>query len=260
MSQSWEKQFTNYKKNIDKDFIDKEEEFKDLISKNHIEGIIDKDRYNEAKYKILFIAHETYCTTEELSRYKKTGLIGAIKTYGSNPTGNSALSNNAEIAKELLDFQNKKNALYSVAWINLKKYPRLNTSKENSKEIDWATVLNYSYIFNQIKEINPKIIIAENIFDGKYGLWNPWSTFREEMKFFYIGSYSDNIDSYYERISKILIFDMPHPTARGKCKFNEKSITDYMKKCLELEAINSNSCNSFTLLDEWVPRRKRCQP
>lgn len=259
MSQSWEKQFTNYKKTIDKDFIDKEEEFKRLISEKHIEGIIDKDRYNEAKYKILFIAHETYCETEELSTYKETGLIGAIKKYGSNPDPkrNSALLNNAKITKNLLDFQNVEKALYSVAWINLKKYPRLNTSQENSKEIDWATVLNYSYIFNQIKEINPKIIIAENIFDGKYGLWNPWPTFREEMKFFYIGSYSDNIDSYYERKSKTLIFDIPHPTARGKYKFNEKSITGYMTKCLK--AIDSGSCNSFTLLDKWVPRRKRCK-
>lgn len=255
MSQSWNEQFSNYKNyNIDSAFIEKELEFKRLISQKHIEGIIDIESYNKAKYKILFIAHEPYCKTEqELSIYKETGLIGAIKTFGSNPKGNSALSYNAKMTKELLGFQNVENALNSVAWINLKKYPRLKTSKENLKEIHLATVLNYSYIFNQIKGINPKIIIAENIFEGTYSLWNPWSSLREEMKFLYIGSYSDNIDSLYEPTSKTLIFDIPHPTARGKCKFNE-SIISYMKECLK--AINSDS---FTLLDEWISRRKRCK-
>ncbi|MDY5907987.1 MAG: hypothetical protein SPK11_04105, partial [Bullifex sp.] len=76
---------------------------------------------------------------------------------------------------------------------------------------------------------------------------------REEIKFFYIGRYSENIDSLYEPKSKTIIFDIPHPTARGKYRFNE-SIISYMKECLK--AINSDS---FTLLDEWVSRRKRCK-
>ena len=255
MSQDWNEQFNNYKNRyIDCAFIEKELEFKRLISQKQIEGIIDIESYNKANYKILFIAHEPYCKTEqELSIYKETGLIGAIKTFGSNPKGNSVLSYNAKMTKELLGFQNVENALNSVAWINLKKYPRLKTSKENAKEIQWATVLNYSYIFNQIEEIKPQIIIAENIFDGEYGLWNPWSSFREDMKYLFLGSYAENIDSLYEPNSKTIIFDIPHPTSRGKCRFNE-SIIEYMQECLK--AINNDS---FTLLNEWDSRKKRCK-
>lgn len=255
MSQDWNEQFNNYKNRyIDCAFVEKESEFKKLITQKGFEGIVDFESYNKANYKILFIAHEPYCKTEqELSIYKETGLIGAIKTFGSNPKGNSALSYNAKMTKELLGFQNVENALNSVAWINLKKYPRLKTSKENAKEIQWATVLNYSDIFNQIEEIKPQIIIAESIFEGRYSLWNHWSSLREEIKFFYIGRYSENIDSLYEPKSKTIIFDIPHPTARGKYRFNE-SIISYMKECLK--AINSDS---FTLLDEWVSRRKRCK-
>ena len=68
-------------------------------------------------------------TEQELSIYKETGLIGAIKTFGSNPKGNSALSYNAKMTKELLGFQNVENALNSVAWINLKKYFTLYQAK-----------------------------------------------------------------------------------------------------------------------------------
>ena len=80
MSQSWEKQFTNYKNNIDNAFIEKESEFKRLISKNHIEGIIDKDRYNKAKYKILFIAHEPYCKTEQ--ELTMNNIFRFMESYG----------------------------------------------------------------------------------------------------------------------------------------------------------------------------------
>ena len=52
MSQSWNEQFSNYKNcNIDSAFIEKELEFKRLISQKQIEGIIDIESYNKANYK-----------------------------------------------------------------------------------------------------------------------------------------------------------------------------------------------------------------
>lgn len=55
MSQDWNKQFNNYKNSyIDSAFIEKESEFKKLITQKGFEGIVDFESYNKANYKILF--------------------------------------------------------------------------------------------------------------------------------------------------------------------------------------------------------------
>jgi len=221
----------------------------------NLDGIVDCTLYSMANPKILFIGQEPW--TDSISSYK--GQIEIIKTNGRNPKGNTTLSWACEIARCLLKKETKENSLEYVAWMNVKKEPRIKSS-ENYQEVCYACQINTEYLFEQIGAIKPEIIIGFNVLDGPKMLYKPWLGKRGNSLLHI--SFTDKkmdslisrspIDFYVEQNTRIVIVDVPHPHSRE----TNNRFKGYFPSLIA-EAFSQIKLDNYMANTTWVPRRQR---
>lgn len=233
------------------DFVNSEMKWRE----KELDGIVDANLYSCSPMKVLFIEHEPWAKSE--GEYK--GQIQSIKEFGHNPTGSTSFSHGADIIKKLFKASSKEGCLERTAWINIKKTPRIGTSKEVCSDIQKAFAVNCEFLFHQIKDINPKIIIGGDILNGCHAFWNSWLYERNQnLRYVKINQpdisqriYENNIDFFYESDTGLILVDIPHMSSYGNYGYSNKlpSIID--------ETIPLIRQNSFTLSEEWINRRDR---
>ena len=144
------------------------------------DGIINEEKYNTAKERILWILKEPW-TKEVHETIKVSDYISYINNFKldeypqydtSTPMWRRITYSNAGILEggsfynDLDDLPGSKEVfetLFSRAIINLKKIP--GSTKSNYGTIDHYFRIGKDFIFNQIEEINPSIIICGSTFD-----------------------------------------------------------------------------------------------
>lgn len=232
------------------------EEREEFWRKKNVDGIVNLDLYGNTRPRILVIAHEPWM--DEGADPLEFDMLRAIEVYGKNPQKKkSALYESAEIVRKIFDMESREDILFSTAWINVKKQPQTG-SKEKRKEIQAALRINRRFIFGQINQIKPDVILAYNVFDGKEGLWNPWKEMRgrqlqylvpndeqevKEIESSYMDPYvEEGVDGH-----DLLIIDTCHPSAR-----REIIPTDAISN-----AVHCFLDKEYSLVDSWTNRRDR---
>ena len=234
------------------------EEQEDYWKNRNLDGIICKEKFEKETTRILFLGHEPWVKTEaDYNNYQ--GEIDFVLTKGENPTGGTYLANACDIAAGLLS-KERKGCLFYTALINLKKSPRIG-SNELSLEVSKACEYNRDFLFNQLKEINPTIIIASNVLDGKERLWNPWEEYRNDCLLYILFNNNEfnqivsnsNIDFYIEKNSGMLLIDVPHLASGryGDDGFKQELIPTIVRGYKEIEDEKYEKC------EDWISRRER---
>lgn len=229
------------------------EEKEKFWREKNVDGVVNVDLYWNTTPRVLIIAHEAYLKEDDDPL--KFNLIDSIKKYGKNPGGNTTLAQSAELVRRILGADSKEDVLSRVAWVNVKKQPRIGSSKEDPAEIEKALKLNQNFLFKQIEEINPDIILAYNVLYGKNSLWNPWKKERGSLLLLLkpkneaVAKVLDesDIDVYVEEETRKIVIDTYHPTAIG-----EEFPIDAADK-----AVQCFRTGDYTLLTEWKNRRDR---
>lgn len=232
------------------------EEREKFWRKKNVDGIVNLDLYGNTKPRILVIAHEPWI--DEVADPLEFNMLKAIATYGKNPQKKkSVLYETAEIVRKIFNVESREDVLFSTAWINVKKQPQKG-SKEKRKEVQAALRINCRFIFKQIKQINPDVILAYNVFDGKEGLWNLWKEMRGRQLQYLVPNSEQGVkeiessymDPYVEKGvdgHDLLIIDTCHPSAR-----REIIPTDAISN-----AVHCFLDNEYTTVDSWTNRRDK---
>ena len=134
------------------------------------DGIVNEEKYRISKERVLFVLKETY----EFS--------GHVKEFIMEPKNNTwkiglwavgILNGFPPFEKINNDVEAKKEALLSIAWINLKKISGGNVSDE--RIINAYAFTDRYLLKNQINDIDPTIIVAcgNGVFDSLLWLLEP---------------------------------------------------------------------------------------
>ncbi len=201
-----------------------------------LDGIIDLNCYSKSKYKILWILWESYDdyknkeglhSPSQNNFYNKekyesgcggwdcrSDIVEKMETYLKIPTWQTV----AYISSKILygtpskDYSTFSNAIKSIAFININKYPAGHTKSNRWKLFDEIYKNKGHVLRKQIKFINPEIVIPGNVLY----LFKEDLKLQEQAEFKTFGRIS------YKTNSTIFI-DALHPSRKGEKYSNEIS-------------------------------------
>jgi hypothetical protein len=135
-----------------------------------IDGIIDVEKYVNAKYKILWILkepHDEWVTVKETGQ-RRNGRWNIASGYSELTIDKIKKERKLLVAKRVMlathkilpEAENALEALKSIAYINIKKIPGGSSSVQ--KEIEQAYNEHKDLLKEQIETYNPDIIICGN--------------------------------------------------------------------------------------------------
>lgn len=179
-----------------------------------IDGIIDVEKYLNAKYRILWILKEANSegvTWSYLDKFKDNDWL--FKCGKSIPTIKRIIYTTYGLLRDsewndIPDAKNEKSfePLQEIALINIKKIPGTNASKDSM--IQEACTENKDLLKNQIDTYNPNIIIFGNTL--QYFELSNFEGLEQAEK-----EYTDYGNVFYNTGDKLYIHTW-HPAVRGK--------------------------------------------
>ncbi|WP_071145255.1 uracil-DNA glycosylase family protein [Bacteroides ihuae] len=193
-----------------------------------IDGIIDPEKYLNARYRILWVLKEANSETDSWSYPKKFKNKEWLYRYGKSiPTLRRIIYTTYGILKdcewsEIPDANNEKSfePLQEIAIINIKKIP--GGSNSNNNEIQKAYYDNQELLKQQIEAYNPNIVIFGNTL--QYFFKSDFDGLENTEK-----QYTEYGNAFHDTGDKLYIHTW-HPAARGT-KFTDK---DYVMDIVNL--------------------------